>query len=88
MPNNDGAVEPPPPEVDHANVTVPERKSSAEPPKPEPATEIESKNNAQVGKLEPVKEPAPKPKQLAQRPRHDQEAMLHGPNPLTALFRW
>jgi hypothetical protein len=92
MLNNDGAVEPPPPEVDHANVTVPERKSSAEPPKPEPAKEIESKNDVQVGKLTPeVKEPAPKPKQVAKRTadyREQQQAMLDGPNPFRALFNW
>jgi hypothetical protein len=92
MPNNDGAVEPPPPEVDHANVTVPERKSSLapEPPKPEPAKDIESKNNVQVGKLEKA-EQAPKPKQVAKRTtsyREQQQAMLDGPNPFSRLFNW
>jgi hypothetical protein len=79
MPSNEGAVEPPPADADHASLKPD--------PNPEPAREIESRNNVQVDKLEPVKE-APKPKQLAQRPRHDQEAMLDGPNPFTALFRW
>ena len=92
MPSNEGAVEPPPPEVDHANVTVPERKSSLtpEPTKPEPAKEIESKNDVQVGKLEKP-EQAPKPKQVAKRTtgyREQQQAMLDGPNPFRALFNW
>jgi hypothetical protein len=82
-----------PPEVDHANVTVPERKSSLtpEPTKPEPAKEIESKNDVQVGKLTPeVKEQAPKPKQVAKRTTgyREQQAMLDGPNPFRALFNW
>ena len=92
MPSNEGAVEPPPPEVDRANVTAPERKSSLtpEPPKPEPAKDIESKNNVQVGKLEKA-EQAPKPKQVAKRTadyREQQQAMLDGPNPFRALFNW
>ncbi len=93
MPSNEGAVEPPPPEVDHANVTVPERKSSLtpEPTKPEPAKEIESKNDVQVGKLSQKSEQAPKPKQVAKRTtgyREQQQAMLDGPNPFRALFNW
>jgi hypothetical protein len=78
------------PTEEHQATPPPERKSSLtpEPPKPEPAKEIESKKNGvQVGKLESVKEQAPKPKKVAQQPRHDQEAMLDG-NPFTALFRW
>ena len=55
---------------DHENVSMPERMSSLtpEPTEAGPAKEIESKNDVQVGKLTPeVKEPAPKPKQVAKR---------------------
>ena len=63
--------------MDHANVTVPERKSDAQPPA-KPA-EIESKDSPRSDE--------PKPKRVAQRPRYERQAMFEG-NPLSGLFNW
>jgi hypothetical protein len=88
MPDNNENASEPPPSPDHASLAPPALAA----PKPEPAKEIESKNDVQVGKLTPeVKEQAPKPKQVARRTtgyREQQQAMLEGPNPFRVLFNW